>query len=316
MIIATFMLSACDPDKMQLYINAKAGDKYHYNVTMKQISKTSVSEYETSISQKVAFDFSIRVDDVKSNGDLDLTYTYDRIRLKMDLDDLEYYFDSDSNNYDDIGELYENIVGKQFNIRMTKSGKIKEVKGLDEFLGSLTGPLKANGNEDIFGLDFLNQLENTLLEGFGENTIKNDIGQLTNYLPDKKVNVGDTWTVKEKIDQLNMKIETETTYSFDRLENGIAYISVTGTYKTKDPLSASNNGLKMNTYMEGNIEGNIQANTENGFIVNGEMRQNIKGHMKFEGIDIDLSALGLDMGNLEFPIESTSVITFSSEKVN
>lgn len=113
-----------------------------------------------------------------------------------------------------------------------------------------------------------------------------------------------------------MKIETETTYSFDRLENGIAYISVTGTYKTKDPLSASNNGLKMNTYMEGNIEGNIQANTENGFIVNGEMRQNIKGHMKFEGIDIDLSALGLDMGNLEFPIESTSVITFSSEKVN
>ena len=57
MIIATFMLSACDPDKMQLYINAKAGDKYHYNVTMKQISKTSVSEYETSISQKLLLIF-------------------------------------------------------------------------------------------------------------------------------------------------------------------------------------------------------------------------------------------------------------------
>ena len=152
MIIATFMLSACDPDKMQLYINAKAGDKYHYNVTMKQISKTSVSEYETSISQKLLLIF-LFVLMMSIQWRLRLN-TYDRIRLKMDLDDLEYYFDSDSNNYDDIGELYENIVGKQFNIRMTKSGKIKEVKGLDEFLGSLTGPLKANGNEDIFGLDF------------------------------------------------------------------------------------------------------------------------------------------------------------------
>lgn len=114
---------------------------------------------ETRTKQTISYDYSVNVDDVKSNGDLELTYTYDRIRFNMNMDDIEVSFDSDSaTSGDEISKIYKSFIGKQFNVIMTKYGEIKEVKGMDEFLDTLTEPFKS-GNTDIFGLDYLNQLK-------------------------------------------------------------------------------------------------------------------------------------------------------------
>jgi len=312
-LMATLLLSACDPNKLQFFINAKTGDNYTYNVTIDQTTKSEILGLETRTKQTISYDYSVNVDDVKSNGDLELTYTYDRIRFNMNMDDIEVSFDSDSaTSGDEISKIYKSFIGKQFNVIMTKYGEIKEVKGMDEFLDTLTEPFKS-GNTDIFGLDYLNQLKDSLSGHFSEESIKNDMGLITRYMPKKKVNVGDSWTIKESIDKSNIKIDAEITYTLEKLEDEIAYIIISGTYSTNEPSKISYDALKANVNLEGNIEGNIQADINNGFIFEGEITQNIKSNMDFGAMD--LSKLGIE-GNLENPMETTLIMKFSSKKAN
>ena len=65
--------------------------------------------------------------------------------------------------------------------------------------------------------------------------MKASIEQSVSVLPkDKNIKVGDTWTVKDNVESI-VNMDVDIYYTLDKIEKGIAYISVKSDYKQTVP---------------------------------------------------------------------------------
>ncbi len=303
-----FSLSACNSN-LALFINVKAGDNYKYHMLMNQTTNTETMGQKTSSKQDMTTDYTISVADVDSEGNITLNYKYDAIKVDMETNGTKQTIDSNASDSDDpTSGMYKSLIGKGFSTKMTKYGEIKEVSGIDEMINSMVESIDSGDSEEMAAI--IEQTKASLKESFGDEAIKSSIQQSTNIFPKTSIKIGDSWDVNSSIKAL-VPMDIKTTYTLDKVENGIAYVSLKSEYKTDNSEASDFMGMKMTTDLSGTMTGTIKANIKNGFLSEGEITQNMTGKMS---INVPASD-GVAEQTIDMPMDSVSTVTYTTTKM-
>lgn len=303
-----FSLSACN-SKLGLVITAKTGDSYKYHTLTSITSSSEMQNQKTTNKQDTTTDFIVTVDNVDSEGNFTMNYKYDSIKFESDSNGSKQTFDSSSSDSTDSStSMYKSVIGKGFTTKMTKFGEVTEVSGVDELLDSMIQTM--DFGEDENKETNIEDAKENLKTSFGDEALKSIIQQSTKVFPSDNIKVGDSWDIDTSVSSI-VEIDTKTTYTLDKVEKKIAYISVKSEYSTDASKPSDYMGMEMTTDISGSMTGTITVDTRNCILSNGDMTQNMSGKMS---VKIP-SAEGSEAQTLDIPMDSTVKITYSTTKM-
>ena len=102
--------------------------------------------------------------------------------------------------------------------------------------------------------------------------LKEEFSAGINILPKKGVKLGESWTISENIDPEG-KVKSNITYTLNKIENGVAEVSVTGNIPAKSN-KQTQNGITMTMSVEGSQNGTLKIDENSGWVLSSKM--NIK----------------------------------------
>lgn len=154
------------------------------------------------------------------------------------------------------------MAGQVLNMKMKESGEVVSITGFE--------PLYAKANAAVVGIlkdakekkGFAEQLEAT----FNEGVIKDQLTKSMNIIPEKGVKIGESWTKTEKLDPQG-KLVLSTTYTLNKVENGVAEVSVKGGIPLKSE-KQTQQGLTQSISFEGSQTGNLRFDAYSGWLTN------------------------------------------------
>ena len=167
-----------------------------------------------------------------------------------------------------IWTINNTLVGSKFSVKMKENGEVISIKGIDELYKkvekAITPFVKEAGQRKQF-VEFFKQ-------GFNEKMIKEEFSAGINILPKKGVKLGESWTISENIDPEG-KVKSNITYTLNKIENGVAEVSVTGNIPAKSN-KQTQNGITMTMSVEGSQNGTLKIDENSGWVLSSKM--NIK----------------------------------------
>jgi hypothetical protein len=200
-LLALFAVSAAGAD-VTLRWEFRKGKSYRY-VLMQQI-EASMKLQDKILKTKMTdiSDVTWVVTDVTPDGSAEMTWTFDRMRSKLESPSGNSEFDSSKKSSEpQVGPratartIAESIVGAPFAVVMTDRGDVTKVVVPEK----VSAAIKAAGPAG---------------QTFSERGIKQLIGASAMLLPEKAVSAGTTWTQKRTIELAGVcTLETDTTYT-------------------------------------------------------------------------------------------------------
>lgn len=182
--LVALLLAAPQDAKVELRLKYEKGQVLRY----KTVQKTVTEAAGNSFQQQMGFVFSMKVEDVASDGAATLKCTYEAVSVKATgLQDLDYDSEKDKEVPDEpMLQMVSKLVGQSFVMKMTPAGRVTDVKGFDKILEAM---MAAAGDEQA------RQMAKQMLQQvFSDDAFKSMMQQMSPVLPDGKVGRGDTWT--------------------------------------------------------------------------------------------------------------------------
>lgn len=233
------------------------------NLQLAQDMTISIAVQGQAINQKIqmGMDLVWDVKQVDSQGVATIDQKFTRIRMTMEMPFGKLQVDTNAENAEgpaaQIAQQLKPLTEGTITQKLSPSGQVLEVK-LDE---KATEALAANPQfKDMFGEDAMKQM-------FGQSMVA---------LPEKPVNVGDTWDVALGIKTQfgEMKLDSQYTYQGMAEHNGkqMAKIGIKGTLKIDKEKADPNEQTKLDI-KDSNITGTAWFDTAAGRVADTDVLQ-------------------------------------------
>ena len=167
-----------------------------------------------------------------------------------------------------IWTINNTLVGSKFSVKMKENGEVISVKGIDELYKKVEKAITPFVKEAEQRKQFIEYFK----QGFNEKMLKEEFSAGINILPKKGVKLGESWTISENIDPEG-KVKSNITYTLNKIENGVAEVSVTGNIPAKSN-KQTQNGITMTMSVEGSQNGTLKIDENSGWVLSSKM--NIK----------------------------------------
>ena len=167
-----------------------------------------------------------------------------------------------------IWTINNTLVGSKFSVKMKENGEVISIKGIDELYKKVEKAITPFVKEAEQKKQFVEYFK----QGFNEKMIKEEFSAGINILPKKGVKLGESWTISENIDPEG-KVKSNITYTLNKIENGVAEVSVTGNIPAKSN-KQTQNGITMTMSVEGSQNGTLKIDENSGWVLSSKM--NIK----------------------------------------
>jgi hypothetical protein len=277
----------------QMQLNLKEGEVFHIRMVSDQEISTTVEGQKQEIIQKIGYGYTYTVTSVDAEGNVSIDIVYNWILLEQETDFGKVQFDS-SNPPEEIppeAEGYNALLGKGFSIRITPQGEILDIEGLDEMYMGMIDDL------DITDETEREQMKQLFRDQFGNDALKEQMGNLMMDYPEGPIRVGDTWTQSVESTAI-VPLIIETTYFLRSYENGIATIDARSTITTHPDAEMLDLGYaKIGYNLSGEQEGTTLLDVETGLTLNGTITQTLSGEMTMimedEEMTVPMSILGV-----------------------
>lgn len=223
--------------------------------------QTMVSTNETT--------FKLDTLSVDADGSALIKMTFQSFDIEGEAGDFSYSYDSNSDEASDsiLYEILHPLIGKSFEMVITREGATREIKGLMELFDSLY---------DLYDLDEGELLEyrsllNSLLS---EEVLKDSFAHIVPVHPKNPVNVGDTWSIETE-KQLP-KGTLHNTFFFEDIDDGLAYIQHEVTMKCA-PLTLTPGDIVTTMTMDFSGNGHVVMDIDSGWVLKHELIQEFEG---------------------------------------
>ena len=179
--VLALALSAVAPERQEekvlLQWKFQEGMKHRYRMTQ----KVTMDFDGTLMVQEQSFTYEMWVKGVDEKGTATVEMKYESMAVKATgLAEYEYDSEKDEDPPDELGgAAVTGLLGKSFTMKMTPSGRVVEVQGLDKLLGKLL-----EGEEGATPM---------LRQMLSDKSMKSMLQQMSPPLPEKKVGKGDRW---------------------------------------------------------------------------------------------------------------------------
>ena len=192
--------------KITLALNLKQDSTYYLttnaNLTVVQDLPGQKQVISTIMSARVSHKVIAIRDSV-----YDMEVQYKRLNMSMEIGGKTMGFGSDDSlSSNPASKAMAGLLNKTFNITITKSGKVLEVKNLDKVFDAIY-----SGNTQISDAQ-KTQIKNEMQQTFGEKTMKTNFQDAFAVFPGRSVAVGETWQNKSSLESI-ISCNTVTTFS-------------------------------------------------------------------------------------------------------
>lgn len=272
LIIISLFISSFKSDKEKLELNLDIGETYYQNIQSNTNINQVYNGQEINIDLSTFGKTSFKVIDI-INSIYSMEVSYLSLGLSMNIQNKLIEFNSEKENEEDIlSMLLTKMKEKSFNIKMTKTGKVIEVKNIDSLFLNLFDDLP--NTSEIQKKQFIEQLS----KSFGEKALIGSIEMCTLIFKDMPVSKGEKWEIITNLESV-MSAEIKTTFLYKKKEENYIELSGIGKIKTINKGTYFDlNGIKVKYDLKGTINSVIKIDKKTGWIMDSKINQVISGN--------------------------------------
>lgn len=290
LLACIFVLTATHAQTMELCLNLKEGREYQQNSESSMTIVQDLGEQTMEIFMIVKGKMTYKVTGV-GEKEYEMNVKYESVSLSMEMPQGKVEFSSEQPGEDDIfSQILSEMVGKPFQVSMTRTGRVKEVKNIDKMIESIFKNFKGLSAAEV------KQFKAQLMKAYGEKAFRGSIEMVTAIYPDKPVSIGESWIVKTKLES-GMLVDLKTNYTLEANEADHNLIRGVSEIETLDKDSYIEvDGVAVRYDLKGEMHSEIKVNKSTGWIVEAKISQHISGSASLKdspqfpgGMDIPMS---------------------------
>ena len=283
-----FAFSACgNREKFTLAYNLNAGDTFEIfmsaDMSLRQVMMGQSMEMDIYTQMTTSY----TVSSVTGNT-IGLDFMFDEVVISMDMDGFSVEFGSASDaefaTEEDLGPLLRAMTSLPFNMTMDKQGNVKSVGGLEQIMDAMLASIDAE--IDAFTRE---QMVSQFAQQFNEESVQSNMGQWFAIFPNNPVRIGENWNTTLAINtgQVNMHIDMRTTLRSVR--DNVAVLEQNATFVTDEPIIQVTGGMETAISLTGTQTGTVEIDMNTGWVIRGEMTQNIETELDMFGMTLPQS---------------------------
>ena len=271
LIIASIILTSCQSQSTDLSLRLEKGKEYKQITNSKATIIQEVNRQKMNMVMTIAGTMTFFVKDISANG-YSMDTKFETLNMSKKMPKGKMNFRSEKNDPNDIfSAILGAMKGKTFEVVMSKTGKITEVKNVEALWG-----IAINQFEQLPEMQ-KEQIKAQIMKAYGAEALKGNIEMVTAIYPDKPVNKGDKWTINTKLES-GMSAKMTTDYEFTDLTSDYALIKGNSNIETADKDAyIESNGMPMKYDLTGSMISEIKVDKNTGWIIEAKINQEIKG---------------------------------------
>jgi len=290
LMLGIMCLSVSAQEKLDLRLRLEKGKEYKLRISQDmKINQTIPGQpQQMTMIQKTSTGMIYTVEDVQSDGSMVLKITYDSMVFKtespMQGQNMEYDSTKPDNTDGPLTSIMGAIVGQSFTIVVTSEGKVKEIKGADEFLNRIQGEINTLSDAQTRAT-----VEASLKSQYSAEALKANMENSFYMYPDKPVGIGDTWQRRTALNQAFPMI-VNTIYTLKERKDGIAVIDIFAMIQTDKTAGPSEMGtMKMQYNMSGSVTGTMEIQESTGWTNRSNQNLRLNGSIMVQSPEMPQS---------------------------
>ncbi len=298
------LVLSCNNNKGDTYTlrpNLKTGESYEltYKIDMDQ----DVMGMNNKMHMNMGY--QLKVKDVTAQRDIVMDFMYKHLGMDMKSAMFNLSYDSDSavdnsaagaiedikdpaslkNSMSKIfGKSIGAMIGKNMEVTLDSSGKVKDVKGYRELMQSLKDSMATISPGSTDALDNI----------VSEDQITQIFQQTFGTFPTKPVTLGEKWTNEFSLSQTGMPMKYTSTYKLLEVfpKDNEAIIDVSSIISTGKGGEIKKNNMTMKIDMNGTQTGKLTVDLNTGLVKTGKLNMDVKMTMEAMGQKIPMTMKG------------------------
>ncbi|WP_282127048.1 DUF6263 family protein [Marinifilum flexuosum] len=283
--------------KYELALNLEVGKEYIQKSNAKMTITQNFNGMPIEIGMNVKGDYTFKIMGAENNQyNMEVKYTV--VEMEMESAQGKSSFSSKTPSEQDImSTMLSRMIDKPFTMIMSQSGKVIEIKGIDNLFGSL-----------FEGYDLTEQQKEQILaqlkQSYGAKAIKGSFEQITAIYPEQKVKLGKTWSTETSI-EAGMSVNLTTNFVLKAANTDYFLIHGEGNLASNpDAPYIKQNGMDMKILVDGQLTSEIKIDRKTGWIIDATIVQNLSGNTELKASEQMPDGMSIPM-----TIKSKSVIT-------
>lgn len=272
-VFITFLLCAAlasNAEKYKVILNLEKGKEYIQKTESNMVINQNFNGMSIDINLNTIGNSIFKVNEVHPNFYwIDVKYTRLTMEMKMPQGNMKY--DSKEPDPNDImSNLLSKMLKQSFQIKMSKTGKVLEIKNLDHLLESIFEGHKLPQDQK-------DQIMSQIKQSYGKDSFIRNFETFSAIYPPKKINLNEKWAVKSK---LTGNVHGDLHVDYQLKENQKDYYIIQGKGNLKADKNApylKQNGMEIQTVLSGSYTSNLKIDKKTGWIINGKVIQDYEG---------------------------------------
>lgn len=270
-LLLFILIASSLASKEKLQLNLIKRHTYYQVISSDNTISQIINGQEINSYVFLSTKVSYYVKDVKDSV-YDLKVRYKNLSMKMG--SLDHVLDINSEK-DDVGDVFSTIFkqmkSKSFSMKMTKRGRVIEVKGVDSLFSNVLDMFPQLTDAQR------NQILGQFTQAYGERAFKGNFEMSSSFFPNTFVSKWSKWNINTQLDS-NISAILETTYELKGSNNSYCHISGNSTMKMADKnANLEINGMKLKYDIRGNATSDIKIYRKSGWITDASLSLSMGG---------------------------------------
>ncbi len=271
LFFVTLIFSVCQSQSSELSLKLVNGNVYRQITNSKVTISQEVNGQTMDMVMKINGTMTFHVKAIDENG-FHMDTKFEKLSMSMQMPQATMEFDSEKKDENDV---FSNILGavidKTFEVTMTKTGKVTEVKNVEALWET------AIDQFDQLSDMQREQIKAQIMQAYGAAALKGSIEMVTAIYPDQPVSIGEKWAINTKLES-GMSAIMNTDYELVDLAADYTLIRGNSTIKTADKDAyVEANGMPMKYDLAGSMKSEIKVDKNTGWIMEANINQEING---------------------------------------
>ena len=264
-----------------LKLTPKPGEIFKLKTMVTQtVTQSPPGQPAQQFTQTIGISYSFVIDSIGSDGNPNVTVTYDNLIFKQQ--GPAGYVDYDSANpprqTPPAARTFAAMVGQSVKLSITPIGRIVEVRGADVLVERILKTLTAPDGPGRAATERMIRAE------FADDALKSDLDNLLAVYPDRVVNIGESWSKKSALTK-GMPLAIDDTYTLRDVNPNTVTLELKGRVAISPPAAPVEiGGLKISYKLSGEQTGSVKLDRPSQWIKSVDTNRKISGEMIVEDV--------------------------------
>lgn len=268
--VAILLLTSC-AKKQKLELSLSKGHVYTQKMIANMSVEQTINGQPMNMMMTITCKMTFKIMDIQ-NSVYDMEVKYQSLSMKMSTPSGLMEFSSDKQDEKDVfSSIMKSLIGQPLLIKMTKTGKVNEVKNTAKVFENIFENFPQLTEEQK------QQILDQINKSYGDKALKGNLEMCSAIFPDSMVSKGDSWKVKTKLESI-METDIESTYKLTQSNDSYCIITGVSKFDTAEEGGyATISGVQAKYDLKGAMSSEIKIDRKTGWTKEAKITQTMKG---------------------------------------